>query len=50
MSFVFTFLERGAGLTAFGDTAVVSDPFYIFQAGAFGKSADVGQDPSYLDS
>jgi len=41
VSFVFRFLERDASLTSFGDPAVVSDPFYIFLAGAFGNSADV---------
>ena len=41
VSFVLAFLEEGAGLTAFVDPAVVSDPFCIFPAGVLGKSADV---------
>jgi len=40
-SFVLAFLEQGAGLTAVGDLAVVSHPFYIFLAGAFGKPGDM---------
>ena len=41
VSFVLAFPEWGAGLTASVDPAVVSDPFCIFPAGVFGKSADV---------
>ena len=41
VSFVLAFLEWGAGLTASVDPVVVSDPFCIFPAGVFGKSADV---------
>ena len=41
VSFILAFLEEGAGLTAFVDPAVVSDPFYILPADMLGKSADV---------
>jgi len=32
VSFVLAFLDQGDGLTAVGDLAVVSHPFYIFLA------------------
>jgi len=41
VSCVLAFLEQGDGLTAVGDLAVVSHPFYIFLARAFGKPADM---------
>lgn len=50
VSLVLAFLEEGAGLTAFVDPAVVSDPFYILPADIWTKMLMFGEDPHYLDS